>query len=124
MGRLPQRSRHGNLNARDNVVFLAMVTHDLAEASWLGQEIILLRDGRIVQRGPLRTLIDNPAEPFVSRTCAGSSSRIRPDRAICGRQGTENLNHQILHREIVLRIRPLPGQCKARAGGQTAEVFE
>ena len=46
---------------------VVMVTHDLAEASWFGQEIILLRDGRIVQRGPLRALIDNPAEPFVTQ---------------------------------------------------------
>ena len=46
---------------------VVMVTHDLAEAGWFGHEIILLRDGRIVQRGPLRALIDNPAEPFVTQ---------------------------------------------------------
>jgi osmoprotectant transport system ATP-binding protein len=46
---------------------VVMVTHDLAEASWFGQEIILLREGRIVQRGPLRALVDNPAEPFVTQ---------------------------------------------------------
>jgi osmoprotectant transport system ATP-binding protein len=46
---------------------VVMVTHDLAEASWFGHEIILLREGRIVQRGPLRALIDNPAEPFVTQ---------------------------------------------------------
>jgi osmoprotectant transport system ATP-binding protein len=46
---------------------VVMVTHDLAEASWFGHQIILLRDGRIVQRGPLRALIDNPAEPFVTQ---------------------------------------------------------
>jgi osmoprotectant transport system ATP-binding protein len=46
---------------------VVMVTHDLAEASWFGHQIILLRDGRIVQCGPLRALIDNPAEPFVTQ---------------------------------------------------------
>ncbi|HEX3447958.1 MAG TPA: ATP-binding cassette domain-containing protein, partial [Isosphaeraceae bacterium] len=46
---------------------VVMVTHDLAEASWFGHQIILLRDGRIVQRGPLRALIDSPAEPFVTQ---------------------------------------------------------
>ena len=30
-----------------------MVTHDLAEAGWFGDEILLMRDGRIVQRGTL-----------------------------------------------------------------------
>ena len=44
-----------------------MVTHDLAEAGWFGHEIILMRAGRIVQRGTLRALIDNPSEPFVTQ---------------------------------------------------------
>jgi osmoprotectant transport system ATP-binding protein len=46
---------------------VVMVTHDLAEASWFGTQIILLREGRIVQCGPLRALIDHPAEPFVTQ---------------------------------------------------------
>ncbi len=44
-----------------------MVTHDLAEAGWFGDEILLLRDGRIVQRGTLRQLVEEPADPFVTR---------------------------------------------------------
>ena len=44
-----------------------MVTHDLAEAGWFGHEIILMRDGRIVQRGTLGALIEDPAEPFVTQ---------------------------------------------------------
>lgn len=44
-----------------------LVTHDLAEAGWFGQDIILLRDGRIVQRGTLRALLERPAEPFVTQ---------------------------------------------------------
>ncbi len=44
-----------------------MVTHDLAEAGWFGDEILLLREGRIVQRGPLKALVDEPAEPFVTQ---------------------------------------------------------
>ncbi len=31
-----------------------MVTHDLAEAGWFGDEILLMRSGRIVQRGTIR----------------------------------------------------------------------
>jgi len=46
---------------------VVMVTHDLAEAGWFGHEILLMRDGRIVQRGPLLALIDEPAEPFVTQ---------------------------------------------------------
>jgi osmoprotectant transport system ATP-binding protein len=46
---------------------VVIVTHDLAEAGWFGHEIILMREGRIVQRGPLGALIDAPAEPFVTQ---------------------------------------------------------
>ena len=47
---------------RKTVVF---VTHDMAEAAWLGDEIALMRDGRIVQRGTAADLLERPAEPFV-----------------------------------------------------------
>jgi osmoprotectant transport system ATP-binding protein len=46
---------------------VVMVTHDLAEAGWFGHEILLMRQGRIVQRGSLRELIDRPSEPYVTQ---------------------------------------------------------
>jgi osmoprotectant transport system ATP-binding protein len=46
---------------------VVMVTHDLAEAAWFGDEILLMRDGRIVQRGTLRDFLDAPADPFVTQ---------------------------------------------------------
>ena len=46
---------------------VVMVTHDLAEAGWFGHEIALMREGRIIQRGTLKALIDAPAEPFVTQ---------------------------------------------------------
>jgi len=46
---------------------VVMVTHDLAEAGWFGHEILLLRQGRIVQRGTLGELIDRPSEAFVTQ---------------------------------------------------------
>lgn len=46
---------------------VVLVTHDLGEAAYLGDEIALLRDGRPVQRGDFRTLVEQPAEPFVSQ---------------------------------------------------------
>jgi osmoprotectant transport system ATP-binding protein len=42
-----------------------LVTHDLHEAARLGDEIALMRDGRIVQQGTLEDLLARPAEPFV-----------------------------------------------------------
>jgi osmoprotectant transport system ATP-binding protein len=46
---------------------VVLVTHDLAEAAYFGGDIVLLRDGRIVQQGPLAELIESPATPFVTR---------------------------------------------------------
>jgi osmoprotectant transport system ATP-binding protein len=43
-----------------------LVTHDLGEAAYLGDHIVLLRSGRIVQQGPLPELLQKPAEPFVT----------------------------------------------------------
>jgi osmoprotectant transport system ATP-binding protein len=43
-----------------------LVTHDMAEAAFFSQNIVLMREGKIVQRGTYRDLIDAPAEQFVS----------------------------------------------------------
>jgi osmoprotectant transport system ATP-binding protein len=43
-----------------------LVTHDLAEAAYLGDEIVLMNEGRIVQRGTLEDLRAKPAAPFVT----------------------------------------------------------
>ena len=42
------------------------VTHDLAEAAYFGDEIVLMNDGRIVQKGSVSDLREKPADPFVS----------------------------------------------------------
>jgi osmoprotectant transport system ATP-binding protein len=43
-----------------------LVTHDLAEAAYLADEIVLMNEGRIVQRGSIADLRDHPASDFVS----------------------------------------------------------
>lgn len=43
-----------------------LVTHELAEAAWLGDQIVLLRQGRVVQAGTFAGLRDHPADEFVS----------------------------------------------------------
>jgi osmoprotectant transport system ATP-binding protein len=42
------------------------VTHDLHEAAFLAHEIVLMRAGHVVQRGPITELVERPAEPFVA----------------------------------------------------------
>jgi osmoprotectant transport system ATP-binding protein len=46
---------------------VVFVTHDLAEAGFFAARIVLLAEGRVVQDGTWRQLLDEPATPFVSR---------------------------------------------------------
>jgi osmoprotectant transport system ATP-binding protein len=43
-----------------------LVTHDMGEAAYLANEIVLMNEGRIVQRGTVVDLRDHPASEFVS----------------------------------------------------------
>ncbi|HZX71485.1 MAG TPA: ATP-binding cassette domain-containing protein [Rhodanobacter sp.] len=42
-----------------------VVTHDLAEAAWFADRLVLLREGRMVQDGSFEDLRDHPADEFV-----------------------------------------------------------
>lgn len=46
---------------------VVMVTHDLGEAAFFGDTIVLLRDGRIVQQGTLQNMLRQPVNEFVGR---------------------------------------------------------
>lgn len=43
-----------------------LVTHDMGEAAYLADEIVLMNEGRIVQRGSVAELRDHPASEFVT----------------------------------------------------------
>jgi osmoprotectant transport system ATP-binding protein len=45
---------------------VVLVTHDMGEAAYLADRIVLLRDGRVVQEGVLSEFRESPSEPFVS----------------------------------------------------------
>lgn len=46
---------------------VVLVTHDLAEAEFLGKTMVLMSAGRVMQQGTLAELEKNPADPFVER---------------------------------------------------------
>ena len=48
---------------RRTIVF---VTHDLVEALRLGSQIMIMRDGRVVQRGTGEEILANPADDYVA----------------------------------------------------------
>jgi osmoprotectant transport system ATP-binding protein len=43
-----------------------LVTHDMGEAAFFGDQIVLMREGEIIQNGQLVDLIKKPADPFVA----------------------------------------------------------
>jgi osmoprotectant transport system ATP-binding protein len=44
---------------------VVLVTHDIAEAGFFGDPIVLIRDGQIVQQGTLADLVHHPADDYV-----------------------------------------------------------
>ncbi len=43
-----------------------LVTHDMGEAAFFGDRIVLMRTGSIVQQGTIRDLLERPAESYVA----------------------------------------------------------
>lgn len=56
---------------------VVLVTHDLAEAGHFGNNVVLLRNGRIEQQGPMRQLLETPATAFVEQF-------VRAQRSLAG----------------------------------------
>jgi osmoprotectant transport system ATP-binding protein len=53
---------------------VVLVTHDLAEAAFFADRVVLLRDGSVVQQGTMTDLIERPADPFVTRFIGAQSA--------------------------------------------------
>jgi osmoprotectant transport system ATP-binding protein len=43
-----------------------MVTHDMTEALLMADQIVVMREGRLIQEGTPRELLANPADPYVA----------------------------------------------------------
>ena len=62
-------------NRLDKTVIL--VTHDMAEAGYIGDSIVLMREGQIVQQGTLDDLRERPADDFVSEFITAQRSLVQ-----------------------------------------------
>lgn len=60
---LQRELRHIQAAVRKTIVF---VTHDISEAFDLGDQVVLMRNGRVVQKGTPADLLRHPADPFVT----------------------------------------------------------
>ncbi len=56
---------------------VVLVTHDMAEAGYLADHLVLLSEGKIVQQGSLEDLRDRPAAPFVSQFLSAQRSLVQ-----------------------------------------------
>lgn len=54
-------------NFRKTIVF---VTHDLDEAMYLGDQIMVMKEGRQIQRGTALDLLETPADPYIEKFVA------------------------------------------------------
>ena len=55
-----------------------MVTHDLSEAAYFADQLILMRGGRVVQQGSLDSFAREPASPFVTAFIDAQKSHLGP----------------------------------------------
>ena len=53
-----------------------LVTHDLNEAVFFADEIVLMKEGRIIQKGSINEMIKFPSAPFVTRFINAQRSEI------------------------------------------------
>jgi osmoprotectant transport system ATP-binding protein len=58
-----------------------LVTHDMGEAGFFGDEIVLFREGKIIQKGTLEDLVLTPADPFVTQFINAQRSPLESVRA-------------------------------------------
>ena len=53
-----------------------LVTHDLNEAVFFGDNILLMKEGSLIQQGTITDFINSPAEPFVTKFIKSQRSTI------------------------------------------------
>ena len=83
---------------------MLLVTHDLDECFELGEEMLILREGRIVQSGPPRKILDQPANLEVARLLGAFN--LLAGRNSCARSGPE-----------------LPAACKSANSSWMGPIF-
>ena len=58
---------------------VVLVTHDLHEAAYFADKILLLCSGRIVQQGTIKDLLESPKDPFVTQFISAQRTTLTGD---------------------------------------------
>jgi osmoprotectant transport system ATP-binding protein len=66
---------------------VVMVTHDLGEAAFFAHNIVLMRQGAIIQFGTLNDLVEKPADPFVSEFITAQRNTLDVSKVTNGGNG-------------------------------------
>ncbi len=83
---------------------IIFITHDLAEALELGDRIVLMKDGRVVQFDTPETILSNPADDYVarfienvdlSRTLSVGPAMVRPQSVVFEDDGARTVLHKM-----------------------------
>jgi len=64
------------------------VTHDMVEAMVIGDRVGVMKDGRLLQIGPVRDLASHPADPYVSELISAPQRQAALVTAKLGRPGS------------------------------------
>lgn len=57
---------------------VVLVTHDIGEAAFFAETLVLMNEGRVVQQGSLESLVRSPQEAFVTRFINAQRSPLEP----------------------------------------------
>ena len=60
---------------------MVLVTHDMSEAARLSDDIVVMKDGKIEQRGTIAQLRDTPATPYVAALILTAMKQLEPLQA-------------------------------------------
>jgi osmoprotectant transport system ATP-binding protein len=60
---------------------VVLVTHDLYEAAYFADEILLLRAGRMVQRGTIKDLLETPNDPYVTQFISAQHTTLAGEKS-------------------------------------------
>ncbi len=78
----------GELRARTGVAYV-FISHNLAVIRQVTDEALVLRRGRVVERGPTETVLDAPAHEYTQRLLASVPVPGWDPHAVCGRAPAE-----------------------------------
>ena len=60
---------------------VVLVTHDLYEAAYFADEILLLRSGQMVQRGTIKDLLETPRDPYVTQFISAQHTTLTGEKS-------------------------------------------